>query len=345
MPGVVLSEAVSLTNPLVFFAYQAGGLLTDVFSLTLQITDAAGTQRLAESSMLANRLGVGRYAAVFTPTTAGGWVTGTHIAVWRYRLVDGGTQFTVRRRFEVLDVANFAAGNEYVGYADSAELRLSSPFSALTVAQVQKLIDSASRKIETLTGRFFEPRYLTSAYSGKDNGRLLLGQPLIGLASIFELADGTSDALYEVDRTALRFYNRHLEGVLDPDDRCDPRIEYATDLIPGRVILQGIFTAGSKNVQLNGLFGYTDYDGSPTGRTPKQLTQVVGYLAAHEYQDPFGLDASVSVPGRVKSARTRDQAIEFATGAGSGFQGAITGDRAIDDYLLTLMRPPAMIAV
>lgn len=352
VPGVVLSEAVSADNPLITFEYQTGGLLTDIFSLTLQVLDASGVQKLAATTINLNdppvgsRLGIGRYAGVFTPTTGSGWATGTHTAIWRYRVVSGGVEKAVRRRFEVLDATNFVTGAEYVGYADTSELRANAQFSSLTVAQTQKLVDSASRKVETLTGRFFEPRYLTSAYSGKGAGSLLLGHPIIGLASAFEFASGLADALFEIDRTALLVYNRHLEGMFDPDDRNDPRVEYATDLIPGRIIWQGAFTDGSKNVQLNGLFGYTDYDGSPTGRTPKQLTQVIGYFAAHEQLDPFGLDVSVSAPGRVKAARTRDQAIEFASGAGAAaYQGAITGDRVVDDYLLTLLRPPAMFAV
>jgi hypothetical protein len=67
-------------------------------------------------------------------------------------------------------------------------------------------------------------------------------------------------------------------------------------------------------------------------------------LALRQLQDPFGLDVLISQPGRIRSARTRDQAVTFASARDGGI-GALTGDRAVDDVLITYMRPPHFGAV
>lgn len=349
MPGVTRGEVVSASNPLLFFAYQTDGLLTDIAELELTILELpAGTVRFGPMPLNVTdppagvRLGIGRYAASFTSTTA--WKIGTHQAVWRYRAIAGGAWGYYRQNFELLEGMDFASGAAYVGYADSCVLHEASPLCNVDSRRIQKLIDVSSRLVERLTGRFFEPRFLTSAYSGPDAPTLLFGHPVIALDSMYELGLGPTDQLFEVDRTALKIFNRHLEGLFDPDDRDNPKIMYTTDILPGRIIAQASFSYGEKNIQVHALFGYTDYDGSPVGSTPRILGRAIGALAARELLDPLGQDASVSTPGRIKMARTRDQAVQFDTGSAQSY-GAITGDRLVDDILLPFMRPPHMAAV
>ncbi len=345
MPGVALNEAVSPANPRLFFAYQALGLLTDVAELKFSVRDVEhDATRVIETDvdLTGDRLGYGRYAPTFTPTGADGWCVGTHEILWKYRLTLAGTQYQCRQHFEVLDPTFFAGGASYIGYADTFILKNTATFSALDTWQLHNLIDSASRQIESLTGRFFEPRYLEMELSGDGTQRQLLSHPIIGLDSASEVGVGPGNSLFEIDRTGLRIYNRHLGGLLDPDDRSNPKIEFASDP-PFGAVFAGTFYKGNLNIALHGVFGYTDPDGSPTGCVPKILTRAIGIFAARENLDPFGQDMSTSQPGRIKSAKTRDQAITFATGegaTGAATIGAITGDRSIDDFLIGLMRPP-----
>lgn len=344
MPGVTKGEVVSKTNPLLFFAYQTDGYLTDVFELRQEVVRLSdGVVVVADAAVdisdSGQRLGVGRYSANFTADDVTPWQYGTHVVIWRYRVASAlDPQRIYRQTFEVLDAIRFPEGRMYVGYVDSKTLQDSGQFPGTALNALHDFIDASSRRIEALTGRFFEPRYLASAYDGRSTHALLIDQPIIGIDSVSELGAGPADQLLSIDATALRVYNRHLEGLLSPDDRDNPKLEFVSDLLPGRILEQGEFSEGSKNIAVRGVFGYTDPDGSPVGRTPRDLQRIIGYMAIRELLDPFGQDPSIS--GKIKSAKTRDQSVTFETGGSNTVLiGAITGDRFVDDILLRYMRP------
>lgn len=356
MPGVTMDEAVGCANPLLFFPYQQDGILSDPALVALSIWDVqADEERVAEVALdLADcpagaKLGTGRFVPSFTPNAADLWTTGTHEIRWRFRNTVGGPDRRWAQRFEVLDPAEFPYGSGYVGYADSSVLKANDLFAALSIRQIQRLIDSASRKVELYTGRFFEPRFFTASFDSKGGPAVVLGHPVIGLGTLEVVGSGVADTVVAIDSTALRVYNRHLIGLLDPDDRDDPRVEFATNNPSSTALARGSFAPGRQNIRMVAVWGYTDPDGTPVGARPADLPRVVGALAAKDSLDPYGQDVSVSSAYRIHSAKTRDQAVSFfspgAGGGGSGMLGPITGDRFIDDILIQLLRPPHMAAI
>lgn len=111
----------------------------------------------------------------------------------------------------------------------------------------------ASRAIETWTGRYFYPQQKTIQVDGRDAPVLRLGEPIIEIQSVKFLAPELEyDVPDEVLLADLEVYNRHLtQGLLDEDDREDPRIV----LISTRA---RPWPNGSKNIEVAGVFGYTD---------------------------------------------------------------------------------------
>jgi hypothetical protein len=353
MPGVVLEEAVNGDNPLLQFFYQQAGQLTDVVALSLQIVDlTVNAERLAETPVTLTdyalggaRLGPGRYTATFTPTAADGWSPGTHDAIWRYTVEAGGPQKVWRQHFEVLDpLGSFASGAGYQGYGDSTALLRTEAFECYPLNDIHAALNEAARYVQELTGRTFAPRFISALYNSELAGALPLEEVIIGISKVAFIGSGPTDEIGVVSLDDLRIYNRHLVGLLSPDDRDNPRIEFSTDQQPGRTIIQGSFEQGRQNTLIEGVFGYTDFDGTPVGSTPVRLQKAVAVLALRSLQDPLGLDVFLSQPGRIKEARTRDQTVKFASSTDGGM-GALTGDRTIDDILIPYMRPPQYFAV
>lgn len=239
------------------------------------------------------------------------------------------------RTFEVLDPVDFASGGAYVGYLDSRDV----VSATLSARAAQKAIDEASRRVEMLTSRFFEPRYVKVKEDGRGKDYLEFGQPIIGLDSL-DVVDVDVVSKSPIELTSFRIYNRHLQGVLDVDDRDYPKIAFITSAgLP--VDVEYVFPLGPQSVEVGGLFGYTEPDGSPSGRTPAALRRVVRALMTQVVADPSLSNPFTSSPGRIKSYKTRDQAVTFAS-AQDGNIGGLTGDRAIDDLLLPFMRTPRM---
>lgn len=352
MPGVVIEETVDCDNPLLQFAYQSDGRLADVASLKLKVTEVkSGTERLAETVVNLNdcsaggqKLGTGRYVAIFTPASGSDWVIGTHEILWTYKVLATDPDSFWRQRFEVLDPSVVLGGAGYVGYADTVNLEANSAFSCFKTKQIQVTLMDVSRQIQDLTGRFFDPTFLSMELNGTSAGALPIGDPVIGISSLSFIGGGPAEQLLDIDITFLRIYNRHLTGLINPDDRDNPRVEFSTDLLPGKILAQGRFAQGRKNIQLEGVFGYTEPDGSPIGTRPRRLARAAGILALRTLQDPFGVDVFTSQPGRIKGAKTRDQQVTFGS-VRDGAVGPLTGDRIVDDLLIPFLRPPHYGAV
>lgn len=350
MPGVVLNETVDCDNPLLQFFYHELGIMKDVEVLSFLVRNVGSGTEVQASTLIntddcdmgGQRLGIGRYAATFSATGAG-WEIGTHEIEWTYEVVAGDPSKKWRQRFEVLDDALFTTGLGYRTYAESTALRKNSAFANCEVGALQEAGVEVAELIEALTGRFFDPRYINTRYNGTNAGALPLQHPIIGIDQLAIIAGGPASSLLDIDLEMMRIYNRHLQaGLLDPDDRDNPRIEFVTDLAPGqnsvKVLTQGRFQLGRQNIQVGGVFGYTDLDGTPVGRTPRLLPRAAANLMLKRILDPFGLDPFTSAPGRIREAKTRDQQIKFG-GAADGGIGSLTGDRAVDDVLLLYMRP------
>lgn len=356
MPGVTKSEIVGCDNPLLQFFYQEKGRLTDITDLEFEIVDVTSKSSIFSSGALdvadcptGVKLGLGRYAALIVDTS--GYDVGTHRITWTYKVTPTGPERKWSQIFEVLDSVAFPTGAGFRTYVTSASMLAANAFAGCDASSLQRAGLEIAEQIEALTGRFFEPRYVEMKLNGTDASALVMQEPIIGISEVSVLSGDVASGDLPIDLTGLRVYNRHLQGVsgsigmVDHDDRDNPRIEFATDLPPGAgSITQAHFHRGRLNIQVNGVFGFTEPDGTPVGRSPLRLERAAGILTLRKILDPFGLDVSVSQPGRLREAKTRDQQIKFG-GAADGVIGPLTGDRIVDDILMAYLRPPHYGAV
>jgi hypothetical protein len=347
MPGIVKGESVSCSNPLLPFFHQELGLLLDLYSLRYEIyvpgkaaAVASGVVNTDPCAGGGNRVAQGYYIAPISTTSLD---VGAHEILWYYKAAADGAEKKASYMFEVLDQRYFRAGSSYVGYVSSSE----EVFTAYEPYVRQQVIQRASREVERLTGRFFFPRYLDIKHSVRPESSMVwLDEPIIGVTSVVVESLGVVSAEVQstdVDLASLKIYNRHLTGLLSPDDRDNPRISFARLGSASEYDSPSIFPWGEQNVVITGAFGYTDPDGSPFGVTPASLQEVVRILAYREVMDPTGTDYTLWHASSVTKARTRDQELQFGTGGGGGggaaSGGYLTGDPRLDDILVNLMRP------
>ena len=198
------------------------------------------------------------------------------------------------------------------------------------------------RSVEPKPGRFFAPRFMRLDHTVRpDSAYVWLDQPIIGISSVVvEYAGVVSDTLdtEEIQLANLRVFNRHLDYVLTPDDRDNPKIVFAQVGISADMVEWSHFPSGPRNVQITGVFGFTDPDGSPFGVTPAPLKDVTQSLVSRRLTDPLGLNPFAQGSGRVKKAKTRDQEIQFDTSLSK--DATMTGDMRLDTILADYARPP-----
>jgi hypothetical protein len=219
-------------------------------------------------------------------------------------------------------------------------------------ARVSTAIALASQYIEMFTGRWFEPRSLDFHVDGTGKRSIHLDQPIIELTSLYLDDDVEYDL---VDDIAV--YNRHIsENLVQPDDRENPRVEMIYPLessVYYRAAGLRVFPEGQKNIRFVGTFGYTDYDGTGSGKTPDMIRHVCKLLTLRELEPKGnaltggGLPASQAY--RITELRTRDQSIRYGAVSkntlGRAGVGLFTGDPQIDQILLRYRRTPKLRSV
>lgn len=372
MIAIAKGETVGPGNALLIFYSTARGRMFSPASLAYRIfdvsTDAkratplqvfpatAGTFSTVDLS--AAKIGVGRYAATWTAPDGSEAALGRYEIEWFYALQNPVTGHayapaTTRKAFEVLSAAG--ASNRGPQYAFVTDIRTEGLCSvdALSDAALQMKITLASRMIERVTGRFFEPRRSELSFSGPSQRKLFLGHPIIGLEGIaFGDPPDTVEEL-DVELDDLRVFNRHLsQNMTDPDDREDPRIEFAyassgagLRFTPyDRAASSVLFPLGVQNVQVHGVFGYTDPDGSPWGETPLLIQHVTKLIVAREIPKLSDADKREDTQQRwrVTQDRARDVSVDLEA---PRKWGKWFGDPEIDSILCSFVRPPAMGAV
>lgn len=298
----------------------------------------------------ADKVGTGHYAAAWD--CAADEALGAHEIRWTVTLVAGGPAVTFRREFDVLAGV---PGLRQRGYALVSELR----DEGVTIQQVSdarlvRLIDEASRYVDRVTRRFFEPRQMTLVLDGRGGRELGLNHPIVALESVATI-DATG-AVIPVDLAAVRVYNRHLTaGLLSPDDRDAPRLEMVLDTpmlvgapgyyYPSEVYCSGSFPRGTQNVQVTGVFGYTDPDDArgSAGDTPAAIREAVKLLVMRRLPKLSDSDGRFEATQRhrIVSERTREQQYQLAPqgGANGGPRGSFTTDWEIDQLLEAYCAP------
>lgn len=366
MPALARLQASDCDNPELDIFTRVNGVLTDVYSLEfvieedvstpgtpIQVYPLAGRQTVDLALCPAgDKLSTGRYVAVWTPGVAE--LIGTHIVRWFFKLTAASPEQTFCEEFEVLPEVT---ASTTTGYTTIADLRA----EGVTVAQaddarLQVLIGRASNMIDHYTGRWFEPRSKVFLLDGTGARGLLLGPPIISISQVRLLARDLDASIQDLDLADVRIYNRHLtQELLDPDDRESPKLEFLAfderferDPVYGRtrdLFHPQYWPLGTQNVEITGIFGYTDPDGSPTGRTPEMISYACMLMVLRDLPGlatQRGLDARRAFT--VTEYKTRDQSVKYASPDKLGTQGvgAFTGDPTIDNILAMYMRPPAM---
>lgn len=379
MATIERGQTSNCANPVLDVFFRKSGNLIDVESLEFQIFERAtapptliqtfpasgrATVNLTDCPT-GDRLGTGRYVAEWT--VPGGEPTGIHVIRWFFQETLASPEQQFEQEFSVFDVGVSPVAD---GYCTVADLRAAGvpdvpAFGGVSDADLQVLIARASVLVDRYTGRFFEPRSLVIRIDGTGRNGLLLGDPIISIASITLISEDIQPSAQPIDLTDVRIYNRHLtQRLTNPDDRENPRIEFMD--FDRRHDHPGGFHNGSsahflfhphrwpdgtQNVEIDGVFGYTDFSASDAnGITPDPIRQVTCLLVLRmipaAYSDP---DKRADVLGawRVTEWKTRDQTIKLADPSklGSRGVGAFTGDPEIDSILALYSRPPMFGAV
>lgn len=364
MSALARGQASTCANPTLDLFTQVNGVLVDVAVLEFQIFDVSdpgkqqsplqvhpatpGARATVDVETLCpagDKLSTGHFVARWTPPVDE--AIGTHEIRWFFRLTASSPEQTFREEVEVLvEVAGFSG----TGYAFVSDLR----GEGVTVAEasdarLQQLIALASRYVERITGRFFEPRFQTFSLDGSGGRALPLGHPVVAVEGVFIDSSPFSPGDLPVDPFVYRVYNRHLtQGLLLPDDRDDPKLEFIHGSDLGGVRFEPVgalglaslvWPRGQQNVTLRGVFGYTEPDGSPTGRTPELVRHVTKLLVMRDLPRLSDVDRREDARRRwrLTSERTRDQAYTLEA---LRLHGAFTGDPEIDNILVAFVRPP-----
>lgn len=205
-------------------------------------------------------------------------------------------------------------------YCTLAEVRA----EGVTVAQasdarVNAAIALAGKYIDRVTGRFFEERTLTLTLDGDGDNTLLLPLPIVSISAI-EIADE------EYDLDDFEVYNR-----LYPDDRGCPKIVFS----------EGIFPEGYQNIEVTGVFGYLDTEGTgeeETRVTPSLITRACLKLVILDLIPQIGSaeDQDERLRRYLTSETTDGHSYTLSELAVSG--GA-SGDSEVDRILAMYRRP------
>jgi hypothetical protein len=365
MPSLSRGESSSASNP-VLDIYTAVGnppAVTDVAELQIRIFDISDPAKKGSPVQInpatppdwetldptndaptGHRIGVGRYFAPWTAPLDES--IGDHKIEWRFRK-------TVLSPWELLTEEFYVAQAPLptdAMYCNVACLR-DEGYDATEYpdARVEQAIRLSTRYIDRMTGRWFTPRLFSDPNFFKVDGDgspvLKLEIPIISVNSIFIEEQGwlVAGEGTEVPLEEVRIYNRHLSGNTIPDDRENPKIafigsERRRGYRPARAFLRspGYFPKGEQNVWIAGQFGYTDFDGSASGKTPDLIRQVCCELAAREVEQ---LATCQKMSARNKHRVVQQKFSKASTKLQDDFlRGRFTGNPAIDNILMSFRR-------
>ncbi|MFH0902222.1 MAG: hypothetical protein V2A73_16440 [Pseudomonadota bacterium] len=207
-------------------------------------------------------------------------------------------------------------------YATVEDLRAEGVTEAMVSdARLASLIVEAGRTIDRITGWFFEPRALTLVLDGRGTPTIELPVPSIRLDRI--TVSGKDLAL---DQDELAVIGAPIGPGFD--------VPWLTRKA-GRV-----FPRGTGNMEATGLWGFTEADGTPEGRTPLEIRRACMLFVLrllHPLTDQSAADARNR--WRIIEERTRDQSYRLD---GMKVTGPFAGDPEIDGILLRYRRPPSM---
>jgi hypothetical protein len=353
MTTLAPSEVVDATNPRLTTHIAVRGYLTEPMSLEFQIFDRTGASPAqifpstegdrATVNLTTDVVSPGEYAATWTvPNDA---ADGRYEVRWFTTIETGDAEKRWSRFFDVR--ADVTALEDRPAYALVSDVRAEGTYTTVSDERILEAILSASEMIDTWTGRSFVPIAKTIHVSGLHQRILPLGEPICAINDVY-----FGDDTLGISRSAYSIFARHLtERLRDPDDRESPALEFGStnsyqDELSSE-LSSNVFTSsrrfynGVQNVRISGVFGYTEFDGSPVGRTPRAVRRATMLLALREmFPQSSAQSWQAQNEAFITEKRTREQSIKFGGGtSGSGKGGVIgpTGDLEIDRLVMSVM--------
>lgn len=185
-------------------------------------------------------------------------------------------------------------------------------------ARLGLLLKEATAHIDRVTGWFFEPRAGTYRLDGRCTPSVELPVPPI---RIDRLTIGDSDVSLDPERVVV--VGAPVQPGFD-----GPRITFR----------YGRFPRGRGNVVVEGLWGFTEYDGTEIGCVPFAIRRACMMLVLRNLT-PLADEASFEMRNRARitSERTKDQGYTLSAIAPGA--AALTGDPEVDSLLLPYVRP------
>lgn len=366
MGSLARGESSSQANPVldVFTALGSPPVKTDVSDLQFRIFDiSTPVKRVTpvqvhpvlptaweildpiNDAPLGERLGVGHYLGPWTVPQDE--AIGDHLVEWQFRLTAIAPWETKKEEFFVREGA-LPTATTYCGVGDVRGEGFTDPVK-YPDSRILMLAILATRYVDKVTGRWFGPRTFDDtnrlSLDGKGGRILHLAIPVIRLDKLFVELPSFEPSLDEVDLDAVRVYNRHMTGMTQPDDRENPRIVFAATGGINQVVSTGFFPfprtffTGRQNVQLEGVFGYTDPDGSEFGEIPQLIRQATCRLVQRDLLLDSDLKGKLNVKNafRIASDKQGKTTIRLQD---LWLKGGLTGDPEIDTILMAYRRPP-----
>ena len=210
--------------------------------------------------------------------------------------------------------------------------------------RVAFLIWMISREFDERTGRRFGAEAKTIRLDGTGGRAQLLREPIVSVTRV-GMVDSAGDVT-DLEDDDFRVYNRHLtQGLLDPDDRDSPKIEFVHGREPYGPVSGGIFDEGVQNVEIEGKFGFTDPDGTTDGRIPDLIRRACTLLVID--RGPIATDPDADAArtrARLIKEKTRDQEYQLQPQATSVLKTLATGtgNAQVDQILAMFTAPPVI---
>ena len=211
-------------------------------------------------------------------------------------------------------------------YATVAEMRAEGVSEDVASdARLELALDEASKTIDRVTGWFFEPRHETVRLSGRGAATVELPFPPIELEHV---------------RVGGGFWMPAHDIPLTPDLIWVVGAPIRADFDAPRITLRFgyAFPLGQGNIEVVGVFGYTEADGTPRGRTPLAIKRAAMILALRSIPVVADVEAREDNRRRPRliEERTRDQSYRLAPPVPGA---TLTGEPEVDDILARYRRP------
>ncbi len=211
-------------------------------------------------------------------------------------------------------------------YASVADMRAEGVNEdAASDARLAYALEEASRTIDRLTGWFFEPRRELVRLSGRNTPTIELPFPPISLTHV---------------RVGGGFWMPAYDIPLEPELVWIVGAPVRPDFDVPRITLRFgyAFPWGQGNVEVEGVFGYTEPDGTPQGRTPLAIRRATMILALRSIPGVANVEVREDNWRRPRliEERTRDQSYRISNAVPSV---QLTGDPEVDEILVRYRTP------